>query len=95
MDTRPVWGQICEIDTVMDIEIYYVLNLILETVWLEEKAEGRVSPFVRAVKLYRMSDNMTGTDQDQKQTDSQLLASFCCANRLFPRLYIANYCKCP
>jgi hypothetical protein len=40
MDIGPVWEQICEMDIVLDIEIHYISNMTLETVWLEEKGEG-------------------------------------------------------
>jgi hypothetical protein len=39
-------------DTGMDIEIYYVSTLILETVWLEEIGEGSASSFVSTVISY-------------------------------------------
>jgi hypothetical protein len=74
----------------MDIEIYYVQNLISETVWPEEEREGPVSSFVLTVVLYRISENITGTDQDNTKIDSRLLVSFCCENSTVPYLYLAD-----
>jgi hypothetical protein len=57
----------------MGIEIYYVSEVILQTVWPEGKGGGSVSLFV---------PNMTGTDKDRTEIDSWLLISFCCANSI-------------
>jgi hypothetical protein len=65
-----------------------------ETVWLKEKREGPGLLFVLTVMLYRISETMTGTDEDNTEIDSQLLVSFCCENNVVPYLYLANYGKC-
>jgi hypothetical protein len=65
----------------------------LETAWLEEKGEGRVSSFVLWSMLYRLSENMTGTDKDRAENDSWSLASFCSANSVVFSAYLANYGK--
>jgi hypothetical protein len=44
------------------MEIYYVENMILETVWLEEKGGGSLASFVLTGISYRISRNMTRTD---------------------------------
>jgi hypothetical protein len=67
--------------------------VILLTVWIKAKAEGSVSSFVSTVLLHRMSENMTGTDQDDTEIDSRLPVSLCCENSAAPDLYPANYGK--
>jgi hypothetical protein len=79
--------QIFEAGIVMDKRIYYVWNVILETVWLEEKAEATVSSFAATVALCRVSENMTGTDQDNTEMDSRLLVSFV-VRTMRSRIYI-------
>jgi hypothetical protein len=64
--------------------------MMLETIWPEEKREGRVSSFVSTVILYRISENMTGTDKDETEIHSLLLVSFCCENSVVPYFYPAN-----
>jgi hypothetical protein len=63
----------------------------LQTVWLEEKGEGHVSSFVATLTPYRISENMLGTDQNNTEMDSRLLASFCCESNVVRHLYAANY----
>jgi hypothetical protein len=77
----------------MDIEISHVEIMILETVQMEEKEEGPVSSFILTAILYRIPENMTGTDQDKTEINSRLLVSFCCANSVVLDLYFANYGK--
>jgi hypothetical protein len=69
-------------DIVLDIEIYQVENLISETVWLEEKGEGPVSSMSQ--RLSCISENMTGTDQDNGEIDSRLQVFSCCENSVVP-----------
>jgi hypothetical protein len=76
---------------VMDIETYYIEDVILQTAWLEGKRGDSVSSFVSTVTLYRISENMTGTDKDGTEIDSRLLKSFCYANRVVLHLFLANY----
>jgi hypothetical protein len=51
-------------DRGMDIGIYYVSDVILQTGWIEEKGEGAVSSLVLTVIPYCISENMTGTEQN-------------------------------
>jgi hypothetical protein len=93
MGTGPVWGGICEMDIVMDIEISYVSNMTLQTLWPEGKGEGFVSSLASAVMVYRISENMIGTDKDHTEIDSRLLVSFCCENSVVLYLHPVNYGK--
>jgi hypothetical protein len=76
---------------VLDIEISHVQNIIFETVWAEEEGKAPVSFLVLTVILYRIPENMTGTDKDNTEIDSRLLVSFYCENNVVPHLYISNY----
>jgi hypothetical protein len=44
--------------------------------------------------LCRIPENMTGTDEDNTEMDSRLLASLCCEKSIVPYLFLANYDKC-
>jgi hypothetical protein len=68
--------------------------VILQTVCLEGKGGGSVSSFAVTVIAYRITENMTGTDQDDTELDSRLLASFCCENNMVAYLYLANDGNC-
>jgi hypothetical protein len=74
----------------MDIEIYYVQDEILQTVWLEEKGGGPVSSSVSTAISCPISGNMTETDKDRAEVDSWLLVSFCYANSVFLHLFLGN-----
>jgi hypothetical protein len=78
---------------VLNIRVYYVQNLILKTAWVAEEGGAPVSSFVLTVGLYRMSENMTGTDKDHTEINCSVLVSFCCENSIVPYLYLANYGK--
>jgi hypothetical protein len=69
----------------MDVEICYVQNLTVEAVWFEEK--DPLSSCVLTVILYRISEDMTGTDKDGTGIDTRLLVSFCCENSVALYLY--------
>jgi hypothetical protein len=60
---------------------------------MEEKEDGLVSSLGLTVILYCVPENMTGTDKDDTEIDSQLQAAFCCENSVDPDLCPANHAK--
>jgi hypothetical protein len=78
---------------VMDVGIYYVQDVGLQTVWLEEKGGSSVSSLLSTVMSYRISGNMTETDQNGREIDCRLLVSFCNARIVVLYLCLANYGK--
>jgi hypothetical protein len=71
----------------------HICHVILQNVWLEEKGEASASSFVLTVISYRISGNMTGTDENRTEIDSRLLISFFYANSVVLCLFLANYGK--
>jgi hypothetical protein len=63
-------------DIHMDKEIYYVLDVIFETVRTEDKGEGSALSCTLTVTGCYKSENMTGIDKDGTTTDSRSPASF-------------------
>jgi hypothetical protein len=67
-----------------------VEDLIVQTVWIEEKWEDSVSSSVSTLALDRISEHVTGTDEDDTDINSRSVVFLCCENSLVLYLYMEN-----
>jgi hypothetical protein len=77
-DIRGFYGWICEFNIVLDIRIYYISDIMIWRILIEEKRTYQFTHFCGCIVPEKASD----TYKDNSKASSRQAISFCDVNRM-------------